>query len=352
MGFAADTVRQQQWMDPGILFANSGSAGFHRHGGYGTWPTPGLTPSSATSSSTGGPASRPLTPANDNHVSMDTTVGGDRGRGREESTGISGRATNKTGSPPRLPAVYRLSLWPDFTAKPDDNEISGVDDKDDGRDLLGTRLGDSSPTLATAASLHDDKPGTSSYPQGRGSATDGSLPSFRLVTTASGSARTTIATTAEPGSPDRASMAGPTHMAVSARPLTAREYQRYRSQRRGSLSKAAGDTTAGEDHEGAAVGPSDMAQGRSGSACGKGPTAADGVGSPETVASEKKLYRKPPNSSPAFLTKEEFEALPPAIQRKVSPSLYSLGRKSLQGFSSRRHLPFVITISWWLASVD
>lgn len=260
MGFAADAVRQQQWMHPGLM--RSAAGGF---GGYST----GLsTPSSATSTG-------PLTPDGRNHLP-------------------SKGSTDKTA--PALPPVYRLSSWFDFTDT--QHEISDDDYDDELPAAAPDRFGDA----ITTAGSHD-----------------------KSNDALGDNTRTTLATTADDDSNPR-NMAGPTYTyAVSTRPLTAREYQRYRSQRRGDPTPTAPVSGAGSC---AGVGGGCIGRAPSGRRARSGsdgqrnlqremPVTASG----ETVAmralGEKMAYRMP-RSSPAFMTKEEFEALPPAIQRKVS----------------------------------
>lgn len=261
MGFVADAVRQQQWMHPGL--ALSAASGF---GGYST----GLSTTSMW----------PLTPDSRNHLP---------------------ESTDKTDAvPPALPPVYRLSSWFDFT----ETQHETSDDEDN--DLPAAAPDRPGDALIIIAGSHD-KP-------------DGVLGE---------NTRTIPTTTADESKPRN--MAGPTYTyAVSTRPLTAREYQRYRSQRRGDPPPTA--PTAPVPGAGSCAGVRGgcigrVPSGRRARSGSDGQRGRPGGASGETVAmralGEKMAYRMP-RSSPAFMTREEFEALPPAIQRKVSYGLSSL----------------------------
>lgn len=286
MGFAADAVRQQQWMHPGL--ALSAASGF---GGY--YPTGLSTPSSATSAG-------PLTPDGRNHLPESEV------------------STDKT--TPVLPPVYRLSSWLDFTDT--QHEIS--DDEND--DLASAAPDRPSDALIITAGWHDK-------PQN----------------VLGKNTRTTPTWTAD-DEPKPRNMAGPTYTyAVSTRPLTAREYQRYRSQRRGdpppTASAPRADSCAGGGEGCIGRVPSGRRR-RSGSDNqGSGQREGSGVMSGETVAmralGEKMTYRMP-RSSPAFMTKEEFEALPPAIQRKVS---YGNFHSSVRAPTPSNLFPFIFLLS-------
>lgn len=305
MSFAADAARQQQWMHPGLLSPSFARSGF---GGYVTGASPLIsTPSSAafsSSSAATGP-SRPLTP--DGLITRNQRS--QRAKGEPQ-------ISDKTPSvPPALPSVYRLSSWPDFSK----NDIlgGGADHHDDLLAAESDRLGDS---LIIATAGLDDK--LDSFPELE--KTNGTPVSedvnFFSSPPSEASDETTPDTTATPDDADSktCSMTGPSYMAVTARPLTAKEYQRYRSQRRSEVPSRP-TRSASARHQPNVLHDNRPRSGSEG--CFGGLGTASGIVGGETAAmkalGEKMAHRKP-SSSPVCTTREEFEALPPAIQRKVS----------------------------------
>ncbi|CAI4216673.1 unnamed protein product [Parascedosporium putredinis] len=132
------------------------------------------------------------------------------------------------------------------------------------------------------------------------------------------------------------SMAGAAYMPLSTRPLTAQEYQRYRSQRRGGDGSGMSPTTAGFTARCASDGRYQAGLRSAGaSALGTNnspvpsptvhkPTPLNGgstrakITKPMVLSRDRRASRIPSISSPGMMTREEFESLPPAIQRKVS----------------------------------
>lgn len=303
MSFAA-AAGQQQWMQPGLISPSFARGGF---GGYATGASPLIsTPSSAAfSSSTAatGP-SRPLTP--DGVISRNPPFQGAKG---------DPQIPDKTPSiPPALPPVYRLSSWPDFSK----NDIlgGGADHHDDLLEAEPDRLGDS--LIITTAGLDDKLDPFSEQDKSNGTPVSEDANFFSSPPSEASDESTPDTTTPDDADSKTCSMTGPSHMAVAARPLTAKEYQRYRSQRRSEMPSRP-TRSASARHQPNTLHDSRPRSGSEG--CFGGLGTASGIKAGETVAmkalGEKMAYRKP-NSSPACTTREEFEALPPAIQRKVS----------------------------------
>lgn len=306
MSFAADAARQQQWMHPALFSQTSTHSGF---GGFATGTSPLIsTPSSAgfwSSSTTTGPTS-PLTP--DGHLSRNQTS--QRARGDP-------KPLDKTLSiPPVLPPVYRLSSWPDFAK--DDLTVGGAGHHDGLLAAESDRLGDS--LVITTTGLDDDKLDPFPDLEKNGGTPISEDANFFSSPPSEASDESSL-NTATPDDADSKTckaMTTPSYMAVTARPLTAKEYQRYRSQRRGEVPTR--PSRSASDHLQRTI--LDDSRPRSGSeGCFGGLGVASGIVGAETVAmkalGERKAYRKP-SSSPVCTTREEFEALPPAIQRKVS----------------------------------
>lgn len=307
MSFAADAARSQQWMYPGLLYSYP-SVARSGLGGYATGAPPLIsTPSSAafsSSSAATGP-SRPLTP--DGLITRNQ-----RSKGAKEETQIPEK---KPSAAPALPPVYRLSSWPDFS----ENDIlgGGADPHDDLLAAASDRFGDS--LIITTAGL-DDKfdPFTELE---KSSDTPASEDAKFFSSPPSEASDETTPETATPDDADSktSSMTGPSYMAVTTRPLTAREYQRYRSQRRSEVPSRP-TRSASSRHQPKMLHDSRPRSGSEG--CFGGLGAASGIVAGETAAmkalGEKIVHRKP-GPSPACTTREEFEALPPAIQRKVGP---------------------------------
>ncbi|SPN97009.1 uncharacterized protein DNG_00525 [Cephalotrichum gorgonifer] len=329
MGFAADALRQQQWMSPGITFDPSGPGSFSGHYKFGAGATPPLsTPSTATysssSSAAGAYSGGPLTPDTNNFGNFTTCTGGlDKKK--------TGRV-NKIQKAPALPPVCRLSTWPDFSRH---SSILGSSDarNDNTSDDLDSapaaeKLRDDSAVIVSTIAIDSNNLDTFLDSEESSLAPASEYATFFSSSRSSTvSGETSTRTTAVAKTPTSAElraegMVGPTYMAVSARPpLSAREYQRYRSRRRGGdLSPA---TPVPED----ATGADREREAPSGSeAHVDGPAAVNGVAANGGTTSprEGKRYREPSCSSPEFMTRQEFEALPPAIQRKYFSTLEAL----------------------------
>lgn len=360
MGFAADAARQQQWMHPGLMFPSSNARG--RFDGYATGTAAlASAPSSATYSCSSAPTGPSTPPTPDGPLITRNHASGPAAKRKR-------KPTDKTPlAPPALPPVYRLSSWPDFAKN---HDVTGSGHEDDGHDhdnLLAVepdRLGDRH--LITTAGL-DDRPDTF-LELDKSSATpvsdDVNFFSSPPSEFSDGSDPET-AVASDNADPKSRSMPGPTYMAVSARPLTAKEYQRYRSQRKGEASASVPASVlapapasapkprprptrrASDGRELSVVGGGRPRSGSEG--CWGGFGMGGGFAGGETVAmralGEKVAYRKP-SSSPAFTTKEEFEALPPAIQRKVSFSTHRFSHPlSLVLFFAHTFPPFIYFFS-------
>ena len=276
---------------------------------------------------------------------------------------VENTSENKTDVPPALPPVYRLSVWPNFEQH---GIIFAVDDEDDRRrssnnnnnndndhdhdyDInefdtaaldklseieVAIALSDQLDSFldaerSSAGHLSDSTTSSSNTSESSEVWSPTNLPLTAGSVTATPPDRTQETETTKTGN-----MAGPAYMAVSTRALTAQEYQRYRSQRLGgdrdSKNFSLPTTTAFEgrcvsDGTHQRVSPV-QSENRAVSAGMAANSPVQSMMTRTTKPRDKKGHRNASISSPGMTTKEEFESLPPAIQRKVStlvfPHLY------------------------------